>query len=300
MIGKDELAQRIAAATGHPFRVVSMQEVSGGSIHRSLCIENSRNGIPQKVFAKVGDAATHAMYEAEADGLKRLREAGTALRIPEVLACEALDDGALLLMEWIDMEPLAAHSAAQLGHGLASLHRCTAQKFGLARGNFIGATPQENREDGDWVSFWQHRRLHYQLQLAARNRYPARMIDRGERLAADCAAFFATYRPAPALLHGDLWGGNAAADVNGVPVIFDPAVYFGDREADLAMTELFGGFPQDFYAAYRNDWPLDSGYPVRKQLYNLYHILNHANLFSGGYVQQSERMIESLLSELQA
>ena len=124
------------------------------------------------------------------------------------------------------------------------------------------------------------------------------MLDRGERLAADCGAFFRGYEAARSLLHGDLWGGNAAALGDATPVVFDPAVYVGDREADVAMTELFGGFPRDFASAYRDAWPLHDGYRVRRDLYNLYHVLNHANLFAGGYVDQAARSIERLLSEI--
>ena len=123
------------------------------------------------------------------------------------------------------------------------------------------------------------------------------MIDRGERLSADCGAFFRTYAPAPSLLHGDLWGGNASSLPDATPVIFDPAVYVGDREADVAMTELFGGYPKDFLAAYRNHWPLDDGYTVRRDFYNLYHVLNHANLFGGGYAQEALALLERLLAE---
>ena len=203
-----------------------------------------------------------------------------------------------MILEWIDLKPLVAHSGAALGSALADVHRSHAAKFGLERDNFIGATAQVNTQEDEWVTFWQHHRLHYQLRLAAKNRYPSRLISRGERLVEDCAGFFQNYRPQASLLHGDAWAGNVAADAAGTPVMFDPAVYYGDRETDLAMSELFGGYPNDFYAAYRNAWPLDDGYAVRKQLYNLYHILNHANLFAGDYVRQAERMIEALLAEL--
>jgi fructosamine-3-kinase len=145
------------------------------------------------------------------------------------------------------------------------------------------------------MPFWRDQRLGYQLKLAARSGRD--LLKKGERILADLGAFFQNYRPVPSLLHGDLWGGNVSA-VERQPVIFDPAVYYGDREADLAMTELFGGFSEQFYQAYRDTWPLDDGYPVRKTLYNLYHVLNHFNLFGGGYGSQAERMIDSLLSEL--
>jgi len=123
------------------------------------------------------------------------------------------------------------------------------------------------------------------------------LLRRGEALQATLTHFFTDHRPTPSLLHGDLWSGNYAFDAQGRPVIFDPAVYFGDRETDLAMTELFGGFPAAFYAAYNAAWPLDAGYATRKTLYNLYHILNHFNLFGGGYLSQAQGMIDRLLSE---
>ena len=194
--------------------------------------------------------------------------------------------------------PLAASSGAALGAALAAQHRVAQEKFGWAQDNFIGASAQPNGWSDDWLSFWREKRLMAQLRLAARNRLPSKMIDRGERLAADCEAFFAGYTPAKSLLHGDLWGGNASATPDGTPVVFDPAVYVGDRECDLAMTELFGGFPADFHAAYRAAWAVDDGYGARRDFYNLYHVLNHANLFAGGYVGQSGEAIERLLAEL--
>jgi fructosamine-3-kinase len=170
-------------------------------------------------------------------------------------------------------------------------------RFGWARDNFIGASPQVNGWSDDWVAFWRDRRLHSQLRLAAHNRLPSKMIDRGERLATDCAVFFRTYSPRPSLLHGDLWGGNASAARSG-PYVFDPAVYVGDREADVAMTLLFGGFPPAMLTAYRDEFPLDDGFTVRRDFYNLYHVLNHANLFAGGYVAQAAQSIERLLAEI--
>jgi fructosamine-3-kinase len=149
----------------------------------------------------------------------------------------------------------------------------------------------------DWIAFWRDRRMHAQLRLAAHNRLPSKMIDRGERLATDCAAFFRTYSPRPSLLHGDLWGGNASAARSG-PYVFDPAVYVGDREADVAMTMLFGGFPAAMLAAYRDEFPLEEGFSVRRDFYNLYHVLNHANLFTGGYIAQAAQSIERLLAEI--
>jgi protein-ribulosamine 3-kinase len=298
MASNEQLAAFISGATGNRFRVEAVHAVGGGSRWRTLRIDNVDGGTPAQVFAKVGAAGVGEVFEAERDGLELLRGVNSALRIPRVLACGKVAGDSVLILEWIDLEPLGAASGAAFGTALAGLHRTTAERFGLERDNFIGASVQINRQEGDWVTFWQHQRLLYQLQLAEMNRYPSRLISRGERLVADCGAFFQSYRPVASLLHGDTWAGNAAADTAGMPVTFDPAVYYGDREADVAMTELFGGYPGDFYAAYRNAWPLDAGYATRKQLYNLYHILNHANLFAGDYVRQSERMIEALLAEI--
>jgi fructosamine-3-kinase len=150
----------------------------------------------------------------------------------------------------------------------------------------------------DWIDFWRERRLGFQLDLAARNGLRGALQTQGRQLMDALPALFAHYRPAPSLLHGDLWGGNWGADAAGNPVIFDPAVYFGDREADLAMTELFGGFSRAFYDAYDAAYPLDKGYETRKTLYSLYHVLNHFNLFGGGYGGQAQRMIQQLLAQV--
>ena len=237
------------------------------------------------------------MFAAEADGLAALAASG-ALRVPRVVTRGDDGERAWLVLEWLELAPLGPVSGARLGTSLAALHAIPQAKFGWARDNFIGASPQVNGWSDEWVPFWRDRRLVAQLRLAAHNRLPSRMIDRGERLAADIQAFFRNHRPAPSLLHGDLWGGNASALSDGTPVVFDPAVYVGDREADLAMTELFGGFPADFQAAYRAAAPLDDGYRVRRDLYNLYHVLNHANLFAGGYVAQAAEAIGRLLAEI--
>jgi fructosamine-3-kinase len=178
------------------------------------------------------------------------------------------------------------------------MHRVTQARFGWVQDNTIGSTPQINTPEEDWIVFWREHRLRFQLHLATRHGHGGRLRERGERLLDEFPRLFAEYQPAASLLHGDLWSGNYAYTREGEPVIFDPAVYYGDREADLAMTELFGGFGREFYAAYREAYPLDEGYAVRKTLYNLYHVLNHLNLFGGGYLSQAQGMIDRLLSEL--
>jgi len=291
------LARAISDATEAHFEPTSTEPVGGGCIHTALRITGETAEGSRRYFAKVNEAAGAAMLAAEAEGLAALAEA-KAVRVPAVLARGDDGERAWLVLEWLDLVPLDAHSGARLGSALAAQHGMPREKFGWARDNFIGASPQVNGWSEEWLPFWREKRLFAQLRLAAHHRLPSRMIDRGERLAADCDAFFRHHRPAKSLLHGDLWSGNAAALADGTAVVFDPAVYVGDREADLAMTELFGGFPKDFHAAYRAAFPLDDGYAVRRDFYNLYHVLNHANLFAGGYVRQAGQSIERLLSEI--
>ncbi len=291
------LARAISDATQTHFEPASIEAVAGGCIHTALRIDGATAQGTKSYFAKVNEAAKSAMFAAEADGLAALAEA-KALRVPGEVARGEDGERAWLVLEWLELAPLDARSAARLGSALAAQHGIPREKFGWGRDNFIGASPQVNGWSDDWLPFWREKRLFAQLRLAAHNRLPSRTIDRGERLAADCEAFFRHHRPAKSLLHGDLWGGNAAALADGTPVVFDPAVYVGDREADLAMTELFGGFPKDFHSAYRAAFPLDDGYAVRRDFYNVYHVLNHANLFAGAYVRQAEQSIERLLSEI--
>jgi protein-ribulosamine 3-kinase len=291
------LAAAIAQATGRSFEVTSTEPVGGGCIHTAIALEGRSPQGAGRYFAKVNDASHASMFAAEAEGLAALRTAA-AIRVPAVVAEGKDDRHAWLVLEWLELAPLEGRGAARLGAGLAAQHRIAQPHFGWARDNFIGASAQANGWCDDWLEFWRDKRLHAQLRLAAGNRLPSRMIDRGERLVADCEAFFTNHRAAKSLLHGDLWGGNAAQLADATPLAFDPAVYVGDREADVAMTELFGGFPKDFQAAYRAAWTLDDGYRVRREFYNLYHVLNHANLFAGGYVRQAEQSIERLLAEI--
>ena len=291
------LGAAISEAIGARFQVTAMAPVGGGSIHTALEVSGKAAKGERRYFAKVNERPAAALFEAEADGLAALA-AARSVTVPEVIARGHDEERSWLVLQWLDLAALADGSAAALGHALAAQHRIAQEHFGWARDNFIGASPQANGWSDDWLAFWRDRRLVAQLRIAAVNRLPSRMIDRGERLAADCGALLANHRVAKSLLHGDLWSGNTAALESGAPALFDPAVYVGDREADVAMTELFGGFPPGFIAAYRSDWNLDDGYTVRRDLYNLYHVLNHANLFAGAYVRQAERSIEKLLSEI--
>jgi fructosamine-3-kinase len=225
-------------------------------------------------FRKANEARFADAFAAEAQGLAALRAAG--VRAPEPLAFGVQAGEAYLLVEYLELRKDGDWQA--LGRMLAAQHRRHGTRFGWARDNFIGATPQQNGWLADWPTFFTERRLAPQLRLALENGFrlePGNVVE-----------LLAQHRPQPSLLHGDLWSGNAGFLADGSPVLFDPAVYYGDREADLAMTELFGGFPKAFYAAYEAAYPLEPGYALRKHLYNLYHLLNHLNLFGGGYLGQ--------------
>jgi len=248
-----------------------------------------------RAFTKRLPAAERWRLASEVDGLARLAQSG-AIRVPRVLGSGESGAVAWIELEWLDLRPPGAAAHAQLGRALAGLHAVTRDEFGLERDNAIGRSPQPNAPAPDWVEFWRARRLGFQLDLAARNGCSGRLQDRGRRLLDEFGALFGGYRPKASLLHGDLWAGNHGMLADGSPVVFDPAVYYGDREADLAMTRLFGGFGADFYAAYEAEWPLDTGAAVRRDLYNLYHVLNHLNLFGGGYRAQAEAMIDRLLA----
>lgn len=284
----NEITARIAAVTGGPFRPGPPRALAGGCVNRAFVLRDGERAC----FVKLNGAQRLDMFEAEAAGLEALA-AAEAIRVPAPLCMGTAGDEAFLALEYIPFGTQRRGSGAEAGERLAALHRQTQATFGWHRDNYIGSTPQPNVMSGDWASFWREWRLGYQLDLALAKGFGGRLWERGQRLLEECPALL-DHAPAPSLLHGDLWAGNLAYDTSGQPVLFDPAVYYGDREADLAMTELFGGFDADFHAAYRAAWPLAPGYNLRRDLYNLYHILNHLNLFGAGYLGQAQNMIDRL------
>lgn len=285
------IAKRVKEAIGAPFDPSPPVAVSGGCINSAFRLGDAT----RTFFVKTNRAALLDMFEAEAAGLDTLADSQT-LRVPRPVCTGTCDGVAFIVMEYLAPGRGSRLGWQLAGERLAAMHRVSSTTFGWSRDNTIGATPQPNSRDADWVAFWREQRLGHQLGLAARKGYGGRLQALGARLMDQLPALI-DHAPAASLLHGDLWGGNLGFTDNGEPMIFDPAVYFGDREADIAMTELFGGFDREFYAAYQAAWPLEAGYRVRKQLYNLYHILNHLNLFGGGYQGQAERMMQSLLAE---
>ena len=283
---------RLAETLGGTFEPHPSLRVHGGCINDSFRWESS-NG---PVFVKVAGAADLPMLEAEADGLREL-DACNSVRVPTVLASGAVGNGAFLALEWVQLSRASKEEQALLGAQLAHQHRVLAMRFGWHRNNTIGSTEQVNPRTDDWLPFFREHRLRFQLQLAERNGYGGRLQESGARLLERLDVLLGDHRPAPSLLHGDLWGGNTGADPSGAPVIFDPAVYFGDREADLAMTRLFGGFRREFYDAYEKAWPLPASAAERVDVYNLYHLLNHLNLFGASYLGQAQAIIDGLLAQ---
>ncbi|MFT4173717.1 MAG: fructosamine kinase family protein [Rhodocyclaceae bacterium] len=297
MTALDEIIEQLASAgLGQAFGLKKTESVGGGSISTTL----RARGKVADAFVKIRPAHDVDMFDSEARDLAALA-AANAFRIPRVYGQGIAGEYAVLVLEWLDLRALlGADEGARAGRALAALHRTTeaGAHFGWPYDNFIGATPQRNTRHDNWARFFTLERLMPQLARAAQAGYRGALQRDGERLCERAAALFLRYNPTASLLHGDLWSGNVGVTAKGDIAIFDPACYYGDREADLAMTELFGGFPASFYLAYRQAWPLDEGFEVRKQLYNLYHVLNHLNLFGPGYLGQAERMAAQLASEL--
>lgn len=283
----------ISQTTGSDFTTRERHGVGGGCINTAYALTDGRT----RYFVKLNEAAQESMFVAELAGLQEI-ESSASVRVPSPLCCGTSDGRSYIVMEYLELG--GRGDAETLGRQLAAMHRTTRSGYGWDMDNTIGSTPQPNDPADDWTAFWRDRRIGFQLQLAGRKGYGGRLQQRGEALLEGIPALLAGHNPPAALLHGDLWSGNYATLAGGEgPVIFDPAVYFGDREADIAMTELFGGFPARFYEAYNEAYELPVEYhEVRKTLYNLYHVLNHLNLFGGGYASQAETMIGRLLSEL--
>lgn len=283
--------ERSLNAAGLEAPSASPQRAGGGDIAAAYQLDTASG----KVFLKLMSEAEAGVLDAEADGLAAIAATAT-VRTPAVLGHGIAGKHAWLALEWLPLDRLGSTVSAELGRKLAAMHRATSDRHGWSRDNWIGRTRQRNERNVDWVAFYRDLRLGFQLELAAANGFGGRLQQRGGALLEALPALFADYVPAASLLHGDLWGGNAAS-ADSDPVVFDPAVYFGDRETDIAMTRLFGGFSGAFYAAYEDAWPLDAGYSRREPLYQLYHVLNHLNLFGSGYLGRAESLIDELLSK---
>ena len=285
------IEQAISAAEEIDFNVSSSRPIGGGSINSAYLIENPKH----QYFVKLNSAKYADMFSAEAEGLAEIHKPNV-IKVPRPICYGNQAGSAYIVLEYIPFGRGDNTSPLKLGKQLANLHRVTNNNFGWFRDNTIGSTSQNNTLSSNWIDFYREFRLEYQIKLAVDQGHNGQLKKLGTKICDNLEDYFSGYDPQPSLLHGDLWSGNYDYDRFGDPIIFDPAVYFGDREADMAMTELFGGFSPNFYDAYNEAYPLDEGYEVRKNLYNLYHILNHLNLFGGGYYSQSVSMMQRLLS----
>jgi len=263
--------------------------VGGGCIAHASRLETE--GAPY--FLKYGDETVARTFPAEAAGLEALGEAGASLEVPSVIDTAPPDGDrpGFLVLEWINSGRKGRRFWEQFGSGLAELHRYAADEYGFERNNFIGRTPQRNEWMDNWPAFFRTQRLEPQVALAR---------DEGHWRPAWNDPLEALYRrlpdllpgaPEASVLHGDLWNGNFMVTAVGEPALIDPATYYGHREADLAMTELFGGFQDRFYEAYRDAWSVEPDYDTRRDIYNLYHLINHLNLFGSGYAGRVEQVL---------
>lgn len=275
------LERLVAGETGKPATVVSSSPVGGGCIHDARILELSDG---RHFFLKSNSSAPEGMFEAEAAGLAALAAAGE-IRVPRNPLAGRAGNLRFLLMEVIPTGSPGRGFFADFGRRFARLHRnAQTSRAGFDGDNYLGATPQPNGWMEDWVEFWHTRRLGHQLDLARQRGLSDPELDRlGDRLLSRLGEWIELPEEPFCLLHGDLWSGNYLVDDHGEPVLIDPAVYYGHREADLAMTHLFGGFSPDFYRAYEDEWPLPPGSAERLEIYKLYHLLNHLNLFGRGY-----------------
>ncbi len=285
-----DIATQITDAPQQPFTPQTPRQISGGDINLAYLLEDSG----QRFFIKLNQAHRLPMFEAEYQALLEMKASNT-IQVPTPLCCGISGHHAFIVMEYIEFSAAHNDSQALLGHQLADRHRITAEQFGWHRNNTIGTTQQHNRQHNDWLTFWRDQRIGIPLQLLAERGHQGAIQSLGSELLAAMPSLLGGHHPPASMLHGDLWSGNYAFSAQGKPLLFDPAFYYGDRETDLAMTELFGGFSAAFYDAYQTAYPLDEGYPQRKNLYNLYHILNHGNLFGGHYIDQAEQIIKALL-----
>jgi len=292
----NQIATQITEITGIQFQVKEHRSITGGCINQGVMITDGQ----RRFFIKLNQRKYLDMFVSEAAGLQQLIETQT-ISLPHPICWGIAGERSYLVLEWIDFGSGEPTVWREMGRKLARLHQWVPklmdgksphQPFGWHRNNTIGLTPQLNPWTRDWSNFWIHSRIDYQLQMAQQR---GGYFPKAEQLLTLIPTLLRGHYPRPSLVHGDLWTGNWGIRCTGEPVIFDPAPYWGDREVDLAMTELFGRFPEPFYQGYDELFPMEKGYESRKVLYNLYHVLNHFNLFGGSYESQVNTMISQLI-----
>lgn len=282
---KSAIERSIEDTVGNTFKVQKFEACGGGCINDAVILY----GEAESYFVKLNTSKKLEMFVAEAAGLEAIRNTAT-IRVPAPIAYGSFESAAYLILERLEFSNQG--NWQEMGQQFARLHRYTAKHFGWKFDNTIGSTLQHNSWTDNWADFFRDHRIGFQLRLARENGY---CFEQSDELLRSVSNILSGHHPEPSLLHGDLWSGNASFLANGQPVIYDPACYYGDRETDLAFSEFFGGFPSNFYQGYRSEWPLAEGYEQRKILYNLYHVLNHTNLFGGSYASSAQQMIWRLL-----
>jgi fructosamine-3-kinase len=280
------IAEHINSELDIDFHLDQKQQLSGGSINLAWHI----SGTGQHFFVKINQREQAEQFEAEVLSLQALQQAH-CIRVPKVICHGQTLDKAFLVLEFLPFAGETVPGWRNLAQQLALLHKQHEQAmFGFDWDNTLGSTVQPNKWQANWSSFFSEQRIGWLLQLLLEQGFGFGNID---QLVEQCRQRLHHYQPAPSLLHGDLWRGNVGF-VSDSPAVFDPACYYGDRETDLAYTTLFGRFPEAFYQAYQEFYPLDKAYLERKDLYNLYHVLNHAYLFRGAYLVQAQELIKKL------
>ncbi|MEZ8823831.1 fructosamine kinase family protein [Vibrio amylolyticus] len=283
------LTEQLSDTLMFNFTIVERTKVKGGDISECYMITDGE----QRYFVKTNERSFINKYLIESDNIKSLRATSTVY-IPELILTGTSKDHSFIVLNYLSTKPLDDDkNSYKFGTQLAELHLWGEQKeFGYDRDNYIGSTLQPNKWDRKWHRFFAEQRIGWQLQLCREK--GIELVNIAE-FTETVKNLLSNHKPRPSLLHGDLWHGNVANSAFG-PICYDPACYWGDRECDIAMTELFGGFQPEFYQGYESVLPLDFGYSERKDIYNLYHLLNHYNQFGGHYLDEAETLIKNILS----
>ena len=285
------VADYIADQLGDDYRNARLRRSGAGCINETW--EVYGKGICS-LFVKIGRKGFHVMYQREFEALKAMQKA-IHFHVPDPLLVGELDEEcAILAMEFIPLSPVRRGSETALGEALAEMHGITSDYYGLAEDNFIGRSLQPNGWSDNWWAFFCTNRLQHQLDMAVANGLYHELAERIAKIIELTPTKFASHQPSRSLLHGDLWSGNVGADKHGKPVIYDPAMYYGDPETDIAMSQMFGALGQAVYEAYYSNISSADGVELRRPLYDLYHWLNHFNLFGSTYQAQVERVVVQL------
>jgi fructosamine-3-kinase len=279
---KDKLGNRV--------EIIAIKNLSGGCINHAYKVETSIGSY----FIKYNPNQNLFMFESEAQGLTLIKDSGT-INVPEVVGLGKVPEFVYLILEYLDSSARNKNYWDDFGEKLAKMHQMSNAYFGLNHSNFIGSLPQFNTPTESWISFFIEQRLEIQLKMAIESeKIPKSFIPKMAVLYNKLSDLMPEERPA--LLHGDLWSGNVMVGSKGEVVLIDPAVYFGNREAEMAFTTLFGGFDASFYDSYNQHFPLASGFEDRIDLYNLYPLLVHVNLFGGGYFNSVNQIVNRMIS----